>query len=92
MQNLVKLNIAAYEDPACVAKKKGEINAFINPSTYKRSFKTTYENSKELDASAPTQVFKRIDESDLNLSFFVDGTGVVPLEKKYATVDDYIDA
>jgi hypothetical protein len=92
MQNLVKLNIAAYEDPACVAKKKGEINAFINPSTYKRNYKTTYENSKEFDASAPTQVFKRIDESDLNLSFFVDGTGVVPLEKKYKTVDAYIDA
>ncbi|MBW4891594.1 hypothetical protein KXQ82_17845 [Mucilaginibacter sp. HMF5004] len=91
MQNLVKLNIAAYEDPACVAKKKGEINAFINPSTYKRNYKSIYETTKEVEGTAPTQVFKRIGESDLNLSFFVDGTGVVPLEKKYKTVDAYID-
>lgn len=91
MQTLVKLKIAAYEDPACIAKKKGEISAFINPSTYKRNYKSFYENSKELDANAPTQIFKRVEESDLNLSFFVDGTGVVPLGK-YASVDDYIDA
>lgn len=89
MQSLVKLKIEGFEDPACVAVKKGEIDAFINPSTYKRNFKTIYENSKEVNASAPTQIFKRIGESDLNLSFFVDGTGVMPLGK-FKSVDDYI--
>ncbi len=88
-QKLVKLKIEAYEDPACVAIKKGEIDAFINPSTYKQTFKSIYEDSKEVGTNAPTQIFKRIGASDLNLSFFVDGTGVVSLGK-YSTVDDYI--
>jgi len=92
MADLVKLSITGYEDAACVAKKKASINAFINPSTYIRNYIITYKNSDEMDAAAPTQVFKRMDESDLKLSFFVDGTGVVPLEKKYKTVDAYITA
>jgi len=90
MPSLVKLKIEGFEDPACVAKKKGEIIAFINPSTYKRNFKTIYEKSTEVGTNKSTQIFKRIGESDLNLSFFVDGTGVVPLGKRYADVDAYI--
>jgi len=88
---LVKLKIEGFEDPACVAKKKGEINAFINPSTYARNYTAVYQNTPETDASAPTQVFKRVGESDLKLNFFVDGTGVVPLGT-YANVDAYVDA
>ncbi len=90
MQALVKLKIEAFEDTSCISKKKGEISAFINPSTYKRNYKSVYETSKEVDSNAPTQVFKRIGESDLTLSFFVDGTGVMPLGK-YISVDDYVD-
>jgi hypothetical protein len=91
-QALIKLKIEGFEDPACVSKKKGEISAFINPSTYTRSFKTKYEFTTELDAPAPTQVFKYIGEGNsLTLKFFVDGTGLVPL-KKYGSVDDYITA
>jgi nucleoid-associated protein YgaU len=92
MATLVKLKIQGFEDPACVAKKQGEINAFINPSTYKRTFTTIYGDSPEGDSNAPTQVFKRIGKSDLKLNFFVDGTGIVPLPKKFANVDAYIDA
>jgi len=92
MATLVKLKIEGFEDPACVSKKKGEIIAFINPSTYKRNFKTVYETSNEVNTNAPTQIFKFVGESDLKLSFFVDGTGVVPLAKKYANVDAYINA
>ena len=88
-QKLVKLKIEAYDDPACVADKKGEIDAFINPSTYKQTFKSIFEESKEVATNAPTQIFQRVGSSDLKLSFFVDGTGVVSLGK-YSSVDNYI--
>ena len=92
MPSLVKLKIEGFEDPACLAQKKGEIIAFINPSTYKRNFKTVYENVASVGTNAPTHIFKRVGESDLNLSFFVDGTGVMPLGNQYTDVDAYIDA
>ncbi|WP_448699247.1 hypothetical protein ACFGVR_19960 [Mucilaginibacter sp. AW1-3] len=88
---LVKLKIEGFADPACVAQKKGEISAFINPATYARNFTAVYENTPETDASAPTQIFKRVGTSDLKLSFFVDGTGIVPLGT-FANVDAYVDA
>ncbi|OCX53146.1 hypothetical protein BEL04_02185 [Mucilaginibacter sp. PPCGB 2223] len=88
---LVKLKIEGFDDPACVAQKKGEISAFINPSTYSRNYTAVYETTPEVDANAPTQVFKRIGKSDLKLSFFVDGTGIVPLGS-YANVDAYVNA
>ncbi|MBS1530504.1 MAG: LysM peptidoglycan-binding domain-containing protein [Bacteroidetes bacterium] len=90
-QKLVKLKIEAYKDAKCVADKKGEIEAFINPSTYKETFKGVYKQSEEVGSNAPTMVFQHVGSSDLKLSFFVDGTGVVSLGK-YSGVDAYIDA
>lgn len=88
---LVKLRIEAYEDPACKSKKKGQINAFLNPSNYQRSFSVNYTADKALGANDVTQIFKSIGPSNLNLSFFIDGTGRMPLESRFKDVDDYID-
>jgi len=88
---LVKLKIEAYEDPACKSKKQGEIYAFLNPSNYQRSFNVNYKRASIVGDTDITQIFKAIGSSDLNLSFFVDGTGRTPLESRYKDIDDYID-
>ncbi|OKS86517.1 CIS tube protein [Mucilaginibacter polytrichastri] len=90
-QTLIKLKIQAFKDPPCKYQKAGEIDAFINPSKYQRTYSVIYSDDKALGATDSTQVFKRIGQSDLTLSFFVDGTGIVPLAAKYKDVDDYID-
>lgn len=90
--NLVKLKIQAFKDPPCKYQKAGEIDAFINPSTYQRTYSVIYSDDRALGATDTTQVFKRIGQSDLSLSFFVDGTGVVKLGSQYKDVDAYIDA
>ena len=99
-QNVVKLRIQGFEDPICVdlgdrnavsrLKGKSEISAFINPSSYKRTYKTIYGPDKVIASNANTSVFERIGESDLNLSFFVDGTGIMKLGD-YTSVDHYIE-
>src|SRR5690606_14243744 len=90
MQNLVKLKIFAYKDPACSGTSVDSIVAFINPSTYQRSLTVDYSPDQTLGASATTQGFKSMGQSDLNLSFFVDGTGVVKLPAGFSDVDSYI--
>lgn len=91
MPNPVKLKIQAFEDAECTGTKKGEMDAFINPASYQESFSPLYEPSKEKNASDATMIFKGMGQSDLSLSFIVDGTGIVPLGSQYSNVDDYID-
>jgi nucleoid-associated protein YgaU len=88
-QDLVKLEIEGYEDPACLRRRGEKVLAFLNPSTYKRNYKTIYKQSEENGTNSPTQIFDRIADSDLNLSLFVDGTGIVKLGN-YRDVDHYI--
>ena len=89
MQNLVKLKILGFKDPACKGVESDSIVAFINPSTYERSLTVDYNQDQTLGASASTQSFKGMGQNDLKLSFFVDGTGVVKLPAGLQTVDDY---
>ncbi len=90
MQNLVKLKVLGFKDPACTGAAKATISAFINPSAYQRSLTVDYNPDQVLGSSASTQGFKGIGQSDLNLSFFVDGTGVVKLPSGFTDVDAYI--
>jgi LysM repeat protein len=90
MQNLVKLKIFAYKDPACKGPTSDSIVAFINPSSYQRKLTVDYSPDQTLGAPAPTLGFKSMGQSDLSLSFFVDGTGVVKLPAGFADVDAYI--
>ena len=87
---LVKLKIEGFEEPTCSGIAKEVIYAFLNPSSYNRSYNALYSDQKSIGASDSTQVFNGIGQSDLNLSFFVDGTGIRPLPGKYADVDAYI--
>ena len=87
---LVKLKIEGFEDPACKGAKKDEIYAFLNPSTYQRTYNVLYSSDKALGATDTTQVFNGIGQSDLKLNFFIDGTGIEPLASKYTDVDAYI--
>ncbi|HTI07999.1 MAG TPA: hypothetical protein VL832_05570 [Puia sp.] len=91
MANPVKLKIQAFDDAECTGAKRGEMDAVINPASYQRTFNPIYEPSKEKNAPDTTMIFKGIGQNDLNLSFIVDGTGVVPLGSQYSNVDDYID-
>jgi LysM repeat protein len=90
MGEIKKLQIAAYADAQCVEKLLSKITAMINPSTYSLNYKAEYELSKEEGASEPTQIFKGMGESDLNLDLLVDGTGIIPIPDGQ-TVDGYID-
>lgn len=90
MQNLVKLKILGFKDPACKGVESDSIVAFINPSTYERSLTVDYTKDKTIGSSASTQSFKSIGQSDLKLTFFVDGTGVVKLPAGFKDVDQYI--
>lgn len=90
MQNLVKLKIFAYKDPACKGPTSDSIVAFINPSEYNRVLNVEYSPDQALGANATTQGFKSMGQSDLSLTFFVDGTGVVKLPAGFSTVDDYV--
>jgi nucleoid-associated protein YgaU len=91
MPKLVKLKIEAYEDPECNVTKKGEIDAMINPASYQRTYNPKYELQGELGSPDATLTFTGIGENDLNLSFVVDGTGIVPLPSGFSNADDYID-
>lgn len=70
MQNLVKLKIFAYKDPACKGPTSDSIVAFINPSSYQRKLTVDYSPDQTLGAPAPTLGFKSMGQSDLSLSFF----------------------
>lgn len=88
--NLVKLKILAFKDPSCKGVEADSIVAFINPSTYERSLSVDYSQDQTLGASASTHSFKSMGQSDLKLTFFVDGTGVVKLPAGFSNVDAYI--
>ena len=88
--NLVKLKIFAYKDPACKGPTSDSIIAFINPSSYERSLTVDYSPDQTLGSPANTQGFKSMGQSDLTLSFFVDGTGVVKLPAGFSNVDAYV--
>ncbi len=90
MQSLVKLKISAYKDPACKGAMSDSIVAFLNPSDYKRSLTVDYSPDQVLGSPANTLGFKSMGQSDLSLSFFVDGTGVVKLPAGFTSVDAYI--
>jgi nucleoid-associated protein YgaU len=90
MQNLVKLKIDAFKDPSCKGVAADSIVAFLNPSSYQRSLSVDYSPDQTLGSSATTQGFKSMGQSDLNLTFFVDGTGVVKLPAGFTSVDAYI--
>ena len=90
MQNLVKLKISAYKDPACKGVIADSIVAFINPSSYQRSLTVNYSSDQTLGSPANTLGFKSMGQSDLSLSFFVDGTGIVKLPAGFSDVDAYI--
>jgi hypothetical protein len=90
MQNLVKLKILGYKDPSCNGQESDSIVAFINPSAYERSLTVDYTQDQTIGSSASTQSFKSIGQSDLKLTFFVDGTGVVKLPAGFTDVDQYI--
>jgi LysM repeat protein len=66
------------------------IVAFINPSAYERSLTVDYTQDQTIGSNASTQSFKSMGQSDLKLTFFVDGTGVVKLPAGFTDVDDYI--
>jgi nucleoid-associated protein YgaU len=88
--SLVKLKILGFTDPTCTGTESDSIVAFINPSAYKRSLTVEYNPDNPIGSSASTQGFKSIGQSDLSLSFFVDGTGVVKLPAGFTDVDAYI--
>ncbi|MBW8686810.1 CIS tube protein [Chitinophaga rhizophila] len=90
MGQIKKLQIAAYADATGVNQLLGTINAMINPASYSLSYVAEYELSKEDAASGPTQIFKGMGQSDLNLDLLVDGTGIIPIPDGM-TVDGYID-
>jgi hypothetical protein len=91
MQSLVKLKILGFKDPACTGVESDSIVAFINPSAYQRSLTVDYNPDQSLGSSGSTQGFKSIGQSDLSLSFFIDGTGVVKLPAGFTDVDSYIE-
>jgi LysM repeat protein len=90
MQNLVKLKILGFKDPSCKGVESDSIVAFINPSAYERSLTVDYTQDQTIGSNASTQSFKSMGQSDLKLTFFVDGTGVVKLPAGFTDVDDYI--
>ena len=90
MQSLVKLKILGFKDPACKGFASDSIYAFINPSAYERSLTVDYNQDQTIGASASTQSFKSMGQSDLKLTFFVDGTGVVKLPAGIKDVEEYI--
>ena len=90
MQNLVKLKILGFKDPSCKGVESDSSVAFINPSAYERSLTVDYTQDQTIGSNASTQSFKSMGQSDLKLTFFVDGTGVVKLPAGFNDVDDYI--
>ena len=90
MASLVKLKILGFKDPSCSGVESDSIIAFINPSTYERSLTVDYTQDQTIGSSASTKTFKGMGQSDLKLSFFVDGTGVVSLPSGITDVDQYI--
>ena len=90
MGSLVKLNIASFTDPACAGKGINSIDAFINPTTYTRTYKVEYDVPKIVGDSSNTSIFAKMGPETFRLEkLFVDGTGIVPL-KGASSVDDYI--
>jgi hypothetical protein len=88
MGEIKKLQIAAYADAAGVNQLLGTIPAMINPASYSLTYKAEYTLSEDA-SSDPTQIFKGMGQSDLNLDLLVDGTGIIEIPNGL-TVDGYI--
>jgi len=88
---LTKLLIQGYSDPTATTGLIGSVQAAINPETYSLSYNISYKQAETLGASAPTEIFTRMDSGDFELELLADGTGVVPLPTGISTVDDYIE-
>lgn len=75
---LKKIKIECFSDPSCsITKKKGEIEAFINPKSYTRKKTVEYTTPEVISDSGQTYFFSKMGEETLVFDeIIVDGTGL----------------
>lgn len=89
---LERLQVHAYKTAERQASDEvGVFEAFVNPAEYTRSYEAEYSTPQGAGTTGQQQRFQRIKPGDLQLSFFLDGTGANgrPLDVQ-AKVDDFM--
>lgn len=78
IMGLKKIKIESFEDAACsLSKKKGEIEAFINPKSYTTKKVIEYSTPEVISDSGQTYFFSKMgDETLVFDEIIVDGTGI----------------
>lgn len=78
IMGLKKIKIESFEDPACsLTKKKGQIEAFINPKSYTTKKVVEYATPEVISDSAQTYFFSKMGPETLVFDeIIVDGTGL----------------
>lgn len=77
LMGLKKIKIESFEDPSCSTKKKGQIEAFINPKSYTTKKVVEYSTPEIISDSAQTYFFSNMGPETLSFDeIIVDGTGL----------------
>lgn len=73
---LERLQVRAYKTAERKAGDEVDVfEAYVNPAEYTRSYEAEYSNPQGTGTTGQQQQFQRIKPGDLQLSFFLDGTG-----------------
>jgi hypothetical protein len=72
---LEKLMILAYESPTYSGQPVAEFEAFVNPNEITLSYEMEYDSAQGSGTNNSRMEFKKQKPGDLNISFFIDGTG-----------------
>jgi len=72
---LEKLLIKAYEQPDYTGQPIDQFAAYINPNEITLSYEMEYDSAQESGTTNSRMNFKKANPGDMNLAFFIDGTG-----------------